>query len=147
MARRVPAVGLADAREARAAVPSVAMLETFRSMPSGVRIFMAYAFVVLVFVGLTLPLVVDEAVEAPVTGTGVLWMLLLAYLIFTMTLVLQRKQAAYILSLGLASLTIPLIGVLGLYAGLPGAIFALVLALILFRALRRPTSRSWFTEP
>lgn len=116
-------------------------------MPSGVRIFMAYAFVVLAFVGLTLPLVVDEAVEAPVTGTGILWMLLLAYLIFTMTLVLQRKQAAYVLSLGLASLTIPLIGVLGLYAGLPGAIFALVLAIILFRALRRPASRSWFTEP
>lgn len=123
------------------------MLETLRSMPGGVRIFMAYAFVVLAFVGLTLPLVVDEAVEAPVTGIGILWMLLLAYLIFTMTLVLQRKQAAYLLSLGLASLTIPLVCVLGLYAGLPGAIFALVLALILFSALRRPASRSWFTEP
>jgi hypothetical protein len=123
------------------------MIETLRSMPGGVRIFMAYAFVVLAFVGLTLPLVIDQAVEAPVTDIGILWMLLLAYLIFTMTLVLQRKQAAYLLSLGLASLTIPLIGVLGLYAGLPGAIFALVLAVILFRALRRPASRSWFTEP
>ncbi|MET1233008.1 MAG: hypothetical protein ABWY52_09195 [Candidatus Limnocylindrales bacterium] len=123
------------------------MIETLRSMPGGVRIFMAYAFVVLAFMGLTLPLVIDQAVEAPVTDIGILWMLLLAYLIFTMTLVLQRKQAAYLLSLGLASLTIPLIGVLGLYAGLPGAIFALVLAIILFRALRRPASRSWFTEP
>jgi membrane associated rhomboid family serine protease len=47
----------------------------------------------------------------------------------------------------LASLTIPLIGLLGLYAGLPGAIFALALAIILFRSLRRPASRGWFQEP
>jgi hypothetical protein len=123
------------------------MLQIVRSMPAGVRIFLAYAFVVLAFLGLTLPLVVDQAVEAPVSGIGILWMLLLAYLIFTITLVLQRKQAAYMLSLGLASLTIPLIGLLGLYAGLPGAVFALVLAVILFRGLRGPAARSWFTEP
>jgi nitrogen fixation/metabolism regulation signal transduction histidine kinase len=123
------------------------MLETLRSMPSGVRVFLAYAFAVLAIVGLTLPLVVDQAVEAPVSGIGLIWMLLLAYLIFTITLVLQRKQAAYMLSLGLSSLTIPLIGLLALYAGLPGAIFALVLAVILFRGLRRPASRSWFREP
>jgi hypothetical protein len=51
------------------------------------------------------------------------------------------------LSLGLASLTIPLVGVLGLYAGIPGAVFALALAAILFRALSRPSARGWFTEP
>jgi len=123
------------------------MLETLRAMPGGVRVFLIYAFAVLAFVGLTLPLVVDTAVEAPVSGIGILWMLLLAYLIFTITLVLQRKQAAYMLALGLASLTIPLIALLWMYAGLPGAIFALVLALILFRSLRRPTSRGWFREP
>jgi hypothetical protein len=123
------------------------MLETLRSMPGGVRFFLAYAFIVLAIVGLTLPLVVDQAIAAPVSPIGVLWMLLLAYLIFTITLVLQRKQAAYMLSLGLSSLTIPLIGLLALYAGLPGAVFALVLAIILFRGLRRPASRTWFTEP
>src|SRR3990170_8175814 len=123
------------------------MLETLRSMPGGVRVFLAYALVVLAFLGLTLPLVVDQAVEMPVSGIGILWMLLLAYVIFTTTLVLQRKQAAYVLSLGLASLTIPLIGVMGLYAGLPGAIFALVLAIILFRGLLGPASRGWFREP
>jgi hypothetical protein len=123
------------------------MRETLRTMPGGVRIFMVYAFVVLAFLGLTLPLVVDQAVEAPVSAIGILWMLLLAYLIFTMTLVLQRKQAAYMLALGLSSLTIPLVGVLGLYAGLPGALFALALAAILFRALRSPRARAWFTEP
>lgn len=123
------------------------MLDTFRAMPGGVRVFMAYAFIVLAFIGLTLPLVIDQAVEAPVSGIGILWMLLLAYLIFTMTLVIQRKQAAYMLALGLASLTIPLIALLWMYAGLPGAIFALVLALIVFRSLRLPTSRGWFREP
>jgi hypothetical protein len=123
------------------------MLETFRSMPGGVRVFLGYAFVVLAILGLTLPLVVEQAVEAPVSGIGLLWMLLLAYLIFTITLVLQRKQAAFPLSLGLSSLTIPLVALLGLYAGLPGAIFALVLAIILFRGLLRPASRGWFIEP
>jgi hypothetical protein len=122
------------------------MLETLRSMPAGVRVFLAYAFVVLAIVGLTLPLVVDQAVEAPVSPIGLVWMLLLAYLIFTITLVLQRKQAAFLLSLGLASLTIPLIALLAVYAGLPGAIFALVLSVILFRGLLRPASRGWFTE-
>ena len=123
------------------------MLEMLRSMPGGVRIFLVYAFIVLAIIGLTLPLVIDQAVEAPVSAIGILWMLLLAYLIFTITLVLQRKQAAFMLSLGLASLTIPLVGLLGIYAGLPGAAFALALAVILFRGLSRPASRGWFTEP
>ena len=115
-------------------------------MPSGVRIFMAYAFVVLAFVGLTLPLVIDEAVEAPVTGTGILWMLLLAYLIFTMTLVLQRKQAAYVLSLGLASLTIPLVPLLLLSRLIVEAIFIAALGLLLFRGLLRPEVRTYLNE-
>jgi hypothetical protein len=115
-------------------------------MPNGVRVFLVYAFLMLAFLGLTLPLVVDQAVTMPVSAIGLVWMLLLAYLIFTITLVLQRKQAAYMLSLGLASLTVPLIWVLGTFAGLPGALFALALALILFRGLRRPASRAWFVE-
>ena len=80
----------------------------------------------LAFVGLTLPLVVDQAVEAPVSVTGIIYMLLLAYLIFTMTLVLQRKQAGYPLALGLATLSLPLVPILFLSpAGLPGALIAL----------------------
>jgi hypothetical protein len=122
------------------------MLGTLRAMPNGVRVFLVYAFLMLAFLGLTLPLVVDQAVTMPVSAIGLVWMLLLAYLIFTITLVLQRKQAAYMLSLGLASLTVPLIWILGTFAGLPGAVFALALALILFRSLRRPASRAWFVE-
>jgi galactitol-specific phosphotransferase system IIC component len=57
---------------------------------------------------------VDQAIAAPVSPLGVLVMVLLAYTIFTMTLVLQRKQAARGLAIGLASLIIP--GVLVLLA-------------------------------
>jgi hypothetical protein len=124
-----------------------AVLSTIRSMPLGVRVFLVYGLGLLAFLGLTLPLVVSQAVTMPVSAIGVLWMLLLAYAIFTLTLVLQRKQAAYGLSLGLASLTIPLVLVLGVGAGLPGALFAGALAVILFLGLLRPSTRGWFAEP
>lgn len=122
------------------------MLELLRAMPTGVRVFLAYGFTVLAFLGLTLPLVVNEAVEAPVSPIGLLWMLLLAYLIFTITLVLQRKEAAYALALGLATLSVPLIPILGVYAGIPGALVAAAVAIVLFVALRRPDVRGWFVE-
>lgn len=117
-------------------------------MPLGVRVFLAYAFLVLAFVGVTLPLVVAQAVSAPISPLGIVWMALLAYLIFTMTLVLQRKEAAYPLALGLATLTVPLIPMLYLSpAGIPGAVFAVVVAVLVFGALRRPGVRAWFNEP
>ncbi len=75
-------------------------------MPAGVRIVLGFGFVLLAAVGLTLPLIINQAIESPVSPLGLLWMLLLAYLVFTLTLILQRKQAAWMLSLGLASPTI-----------------------------------------
>lgn len=122
------------------------MLETLRQMPGGVRVFLVYGFLILAFLGLTLPLVVAQAVETPVTLIGLVWMALLAYLVFTITLVLQRKQAAYGLSMGLATLTIPLIPLLALAAGVVGAIFSLALATLVFGSLRRGSSRAWFSE-
>ena len=115
-------------------------------MPNGVRVFLAYALILLALLGLTLPLVVQQAVESPISFVGLVWMVLLAYAIFTITLVLQRKQAAWLLALGLSSLTIPLVPLLALAAGLVGLIFALVLALILFRALWPRSVRAWFSE-
>lgn len=115
-------------------------------MPGGVRFFLLYAFLILAFIGITLPYVVSLAIDAPVAGVGLLSMLLLAYTIFTVTLVLQRKQAAWLFAQGLATLTIPLVPLLGLGAGIPGALFALVLALLLFRGLRSSRSRAWFNE-
>lgn len=117
-------------------------------MPIGVLVFLIYGFVMLAGLGVAMPLVIDQAVEAAVSPLGVVYMLLLAYLIFTLTLVLQRKQAGYPLALGLATLSVPLIPVLFLSpAGAPGAVLAAVLAVILFLGLRRQATRAWFVEP
>lgn len=124
------------------------MLALLRQMPPGVMVFLAYAFVVLAVLGLSMPLVIAQAVEAPISFIGLVWMLLLAYLIFTMTLVLQRKQAAYGLALGLATLCIPLAPVLFLSpAGVIGAIIALLVFAVVLWSLRLPRSRTWFVEP
>ena len=123
------------------------MLDLVRDMPAGVRIIAAFGFVLLALMGLSLPLVIEQAVEAPVSPLGLLWMLLLAYLVFTLTLILQRKQAAWLFSLGLVSLSIPLVAVLYFWAGIPGAIAGVILAGILFLALRGPAARAWFSEP
>lgn len=108
---------------------------------------LVYGFTLLVILALTLPLVVDQAIEAPISPLGLLWMLLLAYLIFTITLTLQRKQSAWGLSLGLATLSLPLIVVLWSWGGLPGALAGVALAAVLFYSLRRASVRAWFSEP
>jgi hypothetical protein len=124
------------------------VLHQVRSMPVGVLVFLVYGFLILALVGLTTPLVVNQAVESPISPIGVVWMLLLAYLIFTLTLVLQRKQAAYPLAIGLSTLTLPF--VLFMYfspAGGVGAALALLIAVIVIGSLRRSTTRQWFVEP
>jgi hypothetical protein len=124
------------------------MLEQLRVMPNGVRIFLVYAGAILALIGVTMPLVIDQAIEAPVSPIGIVYMLLLAYSIFTITLVLQRKQAAYPLALGLATLSLPLVPIAFLSpAGLTGAVIALALAVILLWGLRRRSTRGWFVEP
>ena len=124
------------------------MWDVIKAMPPGVLIFMGYSLVVLSILGLAMPIVIDQAVAAPVSFIGIVWMALLAYLIFTMTLVLQKKQAAFGLSVGLTSLMIPL-ALIMLFA--PGGFVISIAALILFAvvvlALRRPRSREWFSEP
>lgn len=116
-------------------------------MPNGVRVVLAFGFVLLAGIGLTLPLVISQAVEAPVSPIGLLWMLLLAYLVFTLTLILQRKQTAWMLSLGLVSLSVPLALVLYFWAALPGLLMGIALAAFLFLALRGGRARAWFNEP
>lgn len=123
------------------------MLSTWRVMPAGVRVFVLYGLALLTVLGLALPLIVEQAVgRMPITPLGVVWMLLLAYLVFTMTLVLQRKQAAYGLSLGLATLTIPLVPLLALAAGVPGLVVGLGIAAVVFASLTRGSARGWFSE-
>lgn len=124
------------------------MLQQVRGMPAGVRVFLVYGFLVLAVIGVTTPLVIQQAVEAPVSPLGIVWMGLLAYVIFTITLVLQRKQAAYPLALVLSTLTVPLVGVVYFSpAGLPGAVAALIVAVVVIGSLRRSTVRGWFVEP
>jgi hypothetical protein len=124
------------------------MLAQWRVMPAGIRVFVIYALTLLAVVGLTLPAIVGQAVGSmPITPLGVVWMLLLAYLVFTLTLVMQRKQAAYQLALGLATLTIPLVPLLALTVGIPGAIAALIVAAAVFGSLRATSARRWFSEP
>ncbi len=123
------------------------MRETIKAMPPGVLVFMGYAFIILSVLGLSMRIVVDQAVQAPITFIGLVWMLLLAYLIFTMTLVLQKKQAAYMLSLGLTSLLLPLAAVLVFApSGWIISIAAVLLFVIVVWSLRRPRSRAWFSE-
>ena len=100
------------------------MLTQLRAMPPGIRIFLGYAFLILGAIGLSMRWVVDQAISVPISPIGVVAMVLLAYTIFTTTLVLQRKEASRGLALGLASL-----------AGL------------LFFGLTRPEIRDWLNEP
>jgi hypothetical protein len=123
------------------------VLAAFRAAPGPIRLFLVYALVLLAVIGVSLRFVIDMAIAAPVSLPGVVVMILLAFTIFTITLVLQRKEAARNLALGLSSLTIPPIP-LALVAGQPiPAIFLAALALLLLRGLRRPEVRSWLSEP
>ena len=115
-------------------------------MPGGVRLFLLYAFGILFLIGASLRFIIDQAISAPVSLPGLVAMVLLAYTIFTTTLVIQRKQAARRLALGLASLTIPLIPLLVVSGLAVEAIFITVLAILLFRGLLRPEVRSYLNE-
>ena len=116
------------------------------AMPGGIRLFLVYALAILAGIGISLRYVIDIAIGAPVSGPGVVVMVLLAYTIFTITLVWQRKQAARGLALGLASLTLPLIPYLLVLGLIPHTIFVAALAALLFRGLLRPEVRAWLVE-
>jgi len=123
------------------------MLETVRRMPAGIRIFFVYAFAILAGIGISLRYVVDQAIGAPVSPTGVVVMVLLAYTIFTTTLVIQRKEAARTLAIGLASLTLPLIPFLLVNGLLPQGLVLSAFALALLHGLMRPSVRAWLNQP
>jgi hypothetical protein len=123
------------------------MIRTLREMPTGIRLFLVYAALLLAGIGISLPFVVEQAVSTPVSFVGLVVMILLAYTIFTTTLVLQRKVAGRGLALGLATLTLPAIPLLAI-SGLPiEAIFVAAFAAQLFRGLTRPVVHAWLAEP
>jgi hypothetical protein len=122
------------------------VVQQIRAMPGGIRLFLVYALVILAGIGVSLRWVIDQAIGAPVSGPGVVVMVLLAYTVFTTTLVLQRKQAARGLALGLASLTLPLVLYLLALGLLPPTIFFAALAALLFRGLLRDEVRTYLSE-
>jgi hypothetical protein len=124
------------------------MIERLRRMPGGIRIFLLYAVLILVGIGLSMRFVVDEAIAAPISPLGIIVMVLLAYTIFTTTLVLQRKEAARNLAIGLASLLIPAVVLLATSPVHPAApFFVAAFAVLLFRGLLRPEVRTYLSEP
>jgi hypothetical protein len=116
-------------------------------MPGGIRLFLGYALLILAGIGVSLRFVVDLAISTPLSFEGLVVMILLAYTIFTTTLVLQRKQAARNLALGLASLTVPLVPLLAFSGLAVQAVFVAALCLLLFRGLLRPEVRTYLNEP
>ncbi|MGH2477772.1 MAG: hypothetical protein ACRDIL_21190, partial [Candidatus Limnocylindrales bacterium] len=124
-----------------------AMIARIREMPGGIRLFLVYSLLLLAGIGLSLRFVVDQAIAAPVSLVGVIVMVLLAYTIFTTTLVIQRKQAAFGLAVGLASLTIPLVILLATSPVHPAAPFLVAaFGVLLFRGLLRPEVRTYLNE-
>ncbi len=123
------------------------MIDQLRAMPGGIRLFLLYALLILGVIGLSMRFVVDQAIAAPVSLVGVLVMVLLAYTIFTTTLVLQRKQAARGLAIGLASLIIPGVILLATSPVHPATpFFVAAFGILLFRGLLRPEVRAWLHE-
>ena len=125
-----------------------------RLPPPGVLLFLGYGFLILAAIGVSLRWVVDQAIDAPISFPGLVVMfpglvvmILLAYTIFTITLVLQRKEAARGLAVGLSTLTIPLTIFLLVSPVPPLALGPGILAILLWIGLRRPASRAYFSEP
>jgi hypothetical protein len=117
-----------------------------RGMPWSIGLFLAYAFLILAGVGLSLGYVVDLALEVPITLQGMVAMALLAYTIFTITLVLQRKAAARNLALGLTTLAIPAIPLALLAGQVLLAIGVALLAFVIYRGLRSPAAAAWLDQ-
>jgi hypothetical protein len=116
-------------------------------MPWGVALFLVYAVLILAGIGLSLGFVVEQAVNVPLTPLGLVVMALLAYTIFTVTVVLQRKAASRNLALGLATLALPAVPLALIWGQLIVAIFVAVVAALLFRGLRAPAAMAWLDQP
>jgi hypothetical protein len=122
------------------------MVSTVMAMPGGIRLFLLYALLILGAIGVALPRIIELAVNVPVSFEGLLAMILLAYTIFTTTLVLQRKEAARTLALGLSSLTVPAIPLLLLGGLVVQAVFVAAFSALLFRGLLSTGTREWLSE-
>jgi hypothetical protein len=117
-----------------------------RLPPPGLLVFLGYAFLILGIIGVSLRWVVDQAISAPLSIPGIVAMVLLAYTIFTITMVLQRKQAARGLALGLSTLTVPAVPLLLLGPVPVTAVVPALLGIVLLLGLTRPSVRAYLAE-
>jgi len=115
-------------------------------MPWGIVAFLAFAFLILAGVGLSLGNVVEQAILVPITPLGVVLMALLAYTIFTLTLVLQRKTAGRNLAFGLTTLAVPAIPLALVNGNVVGAALIAVAAVAVVQGLRSPAARAWLDQ-
>ena len=122
-------------------------MRQIRRVPWGIALFLAYGLVILAGIGLSLGPVVETAVLVPITPFGVVLMGLLAYTIFTITLVIQRKAAARNLAFGLTTLAVPAIPLAVLNGQVPAALLIVAVALLLVRGLRAPAAVAWLDQP
>jgi hypothetical protein len=122
-------------------------MRAVQGMPWGVALFLVYALAILAGIGLSLGFVVDQAENVPVTPLGLLVMALLAYTIFTITVVVQRKAAARNLAFGLATLAVPAIPLTLLWRQPTIALLVALVAVLLFSGLRRAAVARWLDQP
>ena len=132
-----------------------------REAPASVRLWFAWAFVLLALTGLLLGRIVefiDFSERAPFSLLGIFMMLELAALLFGITVALQRKRIAHRFAVGIALLAVPVL------AGLPPPLLEMpaeaangwyvitvplgvLISLVLVVGLLRPAARAWFSEP
>jgi hypothetical protein len=129
-------------------------------MPLSVRLWFAWAFLLLALTGLLLGRIVefvDFSERAPFSLLGIFMMVELALVLFGITVALQRKRIAHRFAIGIAFLAVPVL------AGLPPALLefppaaangwyalavpigAVITGALLIGLLRAP-ARVWFSE-
>jgi hypothetical protein len=129
-------------------------------MPIGVRLWFAWAFLLLAGTGILLPRIiefVDFSQRAPFSLLGIFMMAELAVLLFGITVAMQRKRIGHRFAIAIAVLAAPLL------AGLPPVLLdlppnaaggwralfvpvGLAISVVLVVALLRPRSRAYFSE-
>jgi hypothetical protein len=130
------------------------------NMPLAVRLWFAWAFLLLAVTGLLMGRIVefiDFSERAPFSLLGIFMMIELAAVLFGITVALQRKRIALRFAIGIALLPVPIL------AGLPPilldfppeavagwqALFipvGLLISAVLVFGLLRPRSRAYFSE-
>jgi hypothetical protein len=129
--------------------------------PVAVRLWFAWAFLLLAITGLLLGRIVefiDFSERAPFSLLGIFMMIELAAVLFGITVALQRKRIAYRFAIGIALLPVPIL------AGLPPVLLdmpaeaangwyllmvpiGLLISAALVFGLLRESSRQYFSEP